>query len=62
MKEELGLILALQGRISVKVSQHRTAWIYSSGEKDPQDGTDKCFVRWMLLKTRYSTDIIFHMR
>lgn len=53
---------ALQGRILVKGSQSRTAWIYSSGEKDTQDGTDKCFVRWMLLKTRYLTDIMFQIR
>lgn len=61
MKEELGLMPALRGRILVKGSQSRTAWIHSSGEKDTQDGTDKCFVRWMEPKTRYLADIIFHI-
>lgn len=33
MKEEPGLMPALQGRILVKGPQSRTAWIYSSGGK-----------------------------
>lgn len=60
MKEELGLMLALQGRILVKGSQSKTTWIYSSGEKDTQDGTDKFFFRWVLLKAWHQADILFH--
>ena len=38
------------------------AWIHSSGGKDPRDGTDKCWVRWMWLRTRYSPRIMLHVR
>jgi len=60
MKEELGLMPALQERILLRGSQSRTAWIYSSGGKGTNDGRDKCFVKWMQLKTEKSADLKFH--
>lgn len=49
-----------RGEFLLNGNPSRTAWIYSASNKGTGDGTDKCFVRWMWLKTENSADLVFH--